>query len=123
MPFDQRTQEALRTVGLSNEEIREASELVVDAVDRDADRLRSFFERGVVYSDMEMAHSSGGINEHAVEFIDLFTHGSDLRGYLRFDTWGVPVEGGRILSEDVVELTLGPTVDDRVRFARDEDAL
>jgi len=123
MHFDQRTQEALRTVGLSNEEIREASELVVDAVDRDADRLRSFFERGVVYSDMEMAHSSGGINEHAVEFIDLFTHGSDLRGYLRFDTWGVPVEGGRILSEDVVELTLGPTVDDRVRFARDEDAL
>lgn len=123
MHFDQRTQEALRTVGLSNEEIREASELVVDAVDRDADRLRSFFERDVVYSDMEMAHSSGGINEHAVSFVDLFTHGSDLRGYLRFDTWGVPVEGGRILSEDVVELTLGPTVDDRVRFARDEDAL
>ncbi|WP_049986380.1 DUF7532 family protein [Halobellus rufus] len=123
MHFDQRTQQALRDVGLSKEELREASDLVADAVERDADRLRSFFERDVVYSDMERAHSSGGINEHAVEFIDLFTHGSDLRGYLRFDSWGVPVEGGRVLSEDVVELTLGPTVDARVRFARDEDAL
>jgi hypothetical protein len=28
-----------------------------------------------------------------------------------------------VLSEDVVELTLGPTVDDRVRFAADGDAL
>ncbi|WP_336021681.1 DUF7532 family protein [Halobellus salinisoli] len=123
MHFDQRTQQALGDIGLSKAEIREASDLVADAVERDADRLRSFFECDVVYSDMEMAHSSGGINEHAVAFIDLFTHGSDLRGYLRFDSWGVPVEGGRILSEDVVELTLGPTVDGRVRFARDEDAL
>jgi len=123
MHFDQRTQQALRDVGLSREEIREASDLVAAAVDRDADRLREFFDRDVVYSDMEMAHSAGGINEHAVEFLDLFTHGADLRGYLRFDTWGVPVEGGRVLSEDVVELTLGPTVDDRVRFARDADDL
>ena len=123
MHFDQRTQQALRDVGLSREEIREASDLVTAAVDRDADRLREFFDRDVVYSDMEMAHSAGGINEHAVEFLDLFTHGADLRGYLRFDTWGVPVEDGRVLSENVVELTLGPTVDDRVRFARDADDL
>jgi hypothetical protein len=123
MHFDQRTQAALREVGLSREEVREASDLVSAAVDRDADRLREFFDRDVVYSDMEMAHSAGGINEHAVEFVDLFTHGGDLRGYLRFDTWGVPIEGGRVLSEDVVELSLGPTVHDRVRFARDEDVL
>jgi hypothetical protein len=123
MHFDQRTQQALRDVGLSGEEIREASDLVTAAVDRDADRLREFFDRDVVYSDMEMAHSAGGINEHAVEFLDLFTHGADLRGYLRFHTWGVPVEGGRVLSGGVVELTLGPTVDDRVRFARDADDL
>ncbi|WP_144906501.1 DUF7532 family protein [Halobellus captivus] len=123
MHFDQRTQQALRDVGLSREEIRDASDLVADAVDRDADRLEAFLACDVVYSDMEMAHSGGGINEHAVEYLDLFTHGSDLRGYLRFETWGVPVEGGRILSDDVVELTLGPTVHGRVRFARDEDAL
>ena len=123
MHFDQRTQAALREVGLTREEVRKASELVSTAVDRDAETLREFFERDVVYSDMELAHSAGGINEHAVEYLDLFTHGSDLRGYLRFDTWGVPVEGGRVLSADVVELSLGPTIHDRVRFAHDEDAL
>ena len=47
----------------------------------------------------------------------------EIRGYLRFDTWGVSVADGRILSEDSVELTLGPTVHDRVRFAADRDAL
>ncbi|WP_435185096.1 DUF7532 family protein [Halobellus sp. EA9] len=123
MHFDQRTQAALREVGLSREEIREASDLVSEAVDRDADRLCEFFETDVVHSDMDRAHSADEIHEHDVSFLDLFTHGSDLRGYLRFDSWGVPVEGGRVLSEDVVELTLGPTVDGRVRFARDEDAL
>jgi hypothetical protein len=123
MHFDQRTQRALRDVGLSHEEIREASDLVAEAVDADAERLREFFDRDVVHSDMEMAHSSDDVHEHDVEFVDLFTHGSDLRGYLRFGTWGVPIEGGRVLSEDVVELTLGPTVDDRVRFAADADDL
>lgn len=119
MHFDQRTQQALRDVGLSQAEISEASDLVAEAVDGDAERLRDFFDRDVVHSDMEMAHSSDEIHEHDVEYVDLFTHGSDLRGYLRFGTWGVPIEGGRVLSEDVVELTLGPTVDDRVRFAAD----
>ncbi|MFB6093048.1 MAG: hypothetical protein ABEK02_08570 [Haloquadratum sp.] len=123
MHFDQRTQAALREIGLTREDIREASQLVSEAVERDAADLREFFARDVVYSDMEMAHSSGDIQEHDVEFVDLFTHGSDLRGYLRFDTWGVPVEDGRVLSDAVVELTLGPTVNDRVRFAHREDAL
>jgi len=123
MHFDQRTQAALRDAGLDDAEIRAASDAVAAAVERDAERLREFFDRDTVYSDMEMAHSAGGPNEHAVEFLDLFTHGSDLRGYLRFGTWGVPVEGGRVLSEEVVELSLGPTVHDRVRFAVSEDDL
>ena len=123
MHFDQRTQAALREVGLSQAAVREAADLVSEAVERDADRLREFFETDVLYSDMEKAHSADEIHEHSVAFLDLFTHGGDLRGYLRFDSWGVPVEGGRVLSADVVELSLGPTVDDRVRFARDEDAL
>ena len=72
---------------------------------------------------MERAHSAGGINGHTIEYVDVFTHGSELRGYLQFGTGGVPVEGGRVLSEDVVELSLGPTIHDRVRFAADEDAL
>jgi len=123
MHFDQRTQAALRDVGLDDAAIRQASDRVSDAVERDADRLRTFFDRETIHSDMEMAHSADGLNEHAVEYLDLFTHGSDLRGYLRFETWGVPVEGGRVLSEDVVELSLGPTVHGRVRFAADADAL
>lgn len=33
------------------------------------------------------------------------------------------VEDGRILPADSVELTLGPTIDDRVRFAPDRETL
>ncbi|MDQ2050520.1 hypothetical protein RBH26_08470 [Natronolimnohabitans sp. A-GB9] len=33
------------------------------------------------------------------------------------------VEDGRILPDDSVELTLGPTIDDRVRFAPDRETL
>jgi predicted deacylase len=124
MHFDQRTQAALRDVGLTTEEIRTASDAVADAVERDAETIRAFFEGGgTMYSDMEMAHSADEIQEHEVAFVDLFTHGSDLRGYLRFDSWGVPVEGGRVLNDETVELSLGPTVDARVRFARDPDSL
>ena len=98
---------------------------------------------------MEMAHSTAEVQEHATADADLFTHGSDLRGYLSLDGWGVPVEGGRVLrtaeagggdseiegdgetggdeSDDetpvLVELSLGATVHDRVRFARDPDEL
>ncbi|MCL9815665.1 DUF7532 family protein [Natronocalculus amylovorans] len=122
MHFDQRTQKALRKVGLDRDDIRRASGLVTEAVQQDAEKLMAFFgDGGQFYSDMEMAHSAADINEHAVAYLDLFTHGSDMRGYLRFDSWGVPVEDGRILTENKVELTLGPTVNDRVRFARSED--
>ena len=124
MHFDQRTQAALRDAGLSTEEIRAVSEAVVDATEADAERLESFFEgRETLISDMDIAHSSSEFPEHAVEYLDLFTHADDIRGYLRFDSWGVAVEGGRVLSDEVVELSLGSTVHDRVRFAAERDAL
>lgn len=124
MHFDPRTQQALRAVGLDQDDLREASERIVEAVAADADQLRAFFdETDTVYSDMETAHSADDIQTHTVEFIDLYTHAADLRGYLRFDRWGVPVEGGRILNDDVVELSLGGTVNSRVRFAHDRAAL
>lgn len=124
MHFDPRTQAALREVGLADDELRRASELVVAATDDAAATLESFFaDCDVVYSDMDPAHGAGDVQEHAVEYCDLYTHADDIRGYLRFDTWGVPVEGGRPLTEASVELTLGPTVHDRVRFATDPEAL
>ncbi|XVH30448.1 DUF7532 family protein [Haloferacaceae archaeon DSL9] len=124
MHFDSRTQRALREAGLDKDAIAEASSLVVDAVQRDAADLEAFFaDGGTVYSDMEMAHSASEIQEHDVASLDLYTHGASIRGYLRFDSWGVPVEGGRVLSDETVELTLGPTVNARVRFARDPDLL
>lgn len=124
MHFDPRTQQALREVGLDTDDLRRASELVTDAVQADAESLEAFFEaHDVVYSDMEMAHSTGDVQEHAVDFLDLYTHGDDLRGYLRFDTWGVYVEGGRPLSDEKVELSLGPTIHERIRFATDPDEL
>ncbi|MDL5361807.1 hypothetical protein [Halalkalicoccus sp. NIPERK01] len=124
MHFDQRTQQALREAGLDREAIVAASDRVAELVDEDAAELEAFFEtHDTVYSDMDLAHSRDEFPEHTVEYCDIFTHGSDVRGYLRFDTWGVPVEGGRVLAEDCVELTLGPTVDTRVRFAPSRDAL
>ncbi|MEF8872731.1 MAG: hypothetical protein V5A41_13980 [Haloarculaceae archaeon] len=122
MHFDQREQVALRDVGLSTDDIEAVSDAVAAAAERDADRLRDFFDREAVHSDMDRAHSSSEIQEHTVDFLDLFTHSEDIRGYLRFDSWGVWVAGGRILKTVgdepiVVELTLGPTVHDRVRFA------
>jgi len=124
MHFTQREQTALREAGLSTQEIAGASEAVVAATEADAERVASFVEgHEVLYSDMDLAHSAEEFPEHAVEYFDLFTHADDIRGYLRFDSWGVPVEGARVLSEDVVELSLGPTVDARVRFAADRDAL
>ncbi|WP_135661995.1 DUF7532 family protein [Halorhabdus rudnickae] len=125
MYFDPRTQDALREVGLSTTEIRTASELVVEATREEASALESFFE-GIetVFSDMDQAHSDEAFPEHTLEYVDLYTHAADLRGYVRFDGWGVPAEGGRVLEDGtLVELSLGPTVDDRVRFAHDRDAL
>lgn len=123
MHFDPRTQRALREVGLDDDALQRASELVVADVAETADRLEAFFEAGTLYSDMTMAHTDADVQEHAVDYLDLYTHAADLRGYLRFDSWGAYVEDGRVLSEGVVELTLGPTVHERVRFARDPDLL
>ncbi|WP_396610771.1 hypothetical protein ACH9L7_11110 [Haloferax sp. S1W] len=124
MHFDPREQAALREVGLDTDDLRAASDLVSDAVEDDAEQLAQFFgDGGTFYSNMEMAHSASDVQEHTVDHVDLYTHGAELRGYLKFDSWGVPIEGGRILSEDVVELTLGPTIDGRVKFARDDDDL
>ena len=140
MHFDGRTQQALREAGLDTAAVAEVSDRVAELVDRDAERLERFFAaEGPFYSDMELAHSRAETQEHASADVDLFTHGSDLRGYLALDGWGVPVEGGRVLRTadeaadgDVdqgdgrpvlVELSLGPTIHDRVRFARDEGEL
>ena len=118
MHFDPRTQTALREFGLTTEEIAEISDSIVEATAADAAAIDTFLSGlETVYSDMDPAHSSAEFPEHDLEHVDLYTHGADLRGYVAFDGWGVYVEGGRILSESVVELTLGPTVHDRVRFA------
>jgi hypothetical protein len=124
MHFTQREQAALRDAGLSTDDLRDVSAAVVAATEADAERIEAVFEgRETLYSDMDLAHSADEQPEHAVEYLDLFTHADDIRGYLRFDSWGVPVEGGRVLTDDVVELSLGPTVDERVRFVADRDAL
>ena len=124
MHFDQRTQTALREFGLDTEEIAEISDSVVAAVSADADAIERFFsDLDTVYSDMDLAHSSAEFPEHGLEYVDLYTHADDLRGYVAFDGWGAPVEGGRVLSESVVELSLGATVHDRVRFAATREAL
>jgi len=124
MHFTQREQAALREAGVGQDTIESASEAVVAATREAAEDLEAFFDgRDTVYSDMDVAHSSSAIQEHALEYVDLYTHADDIRGYVRFDSWGVPVEGGRVLTDGKVELTLGPTVDGRVRFAGDEDVL
>ena len=124
MHFTQREQAALREAGLDQESIEAASEAVVDATQQAADDLEAFFaDRDTVYSDMDIAHSSSDIQKHTIEYVDLYTHADDIRGYVSFDTWGVPVEGGRVLTDEKVELTLGPTVNGRVRFAGDEDVV
>jgi hypothetical protein len=124
MHFTQREQAALHEAGLDRETIEAASDAVVEATERAVDDLEAFFaDRDTVYSDMDIAHSSSDIQEHTLAYVDLYTHADDIRGYIRFGSWGVPVEGGRVLSDGKVELTLGPTVDGRVRFAGDEDAL
>lgn len=124
MHFDQRTQAALRDAGLDTDEIADISTAVTESTAEAADDIEAFFE-GLdgVYSDMDMAHSSADYPEHGLEYVDLYTHADELRGYIKFDGWGAYVEDGRVLSETVVELTLGPTVHDRVRFAADRDEL
>jgi hypothetical protein len=123
MHFDPREQAALREAGLTTDQLETASDAVAAATETEAARIEAFFDRETVYSDMDRAHSADDIHEHAVDFIDLFTHSEDIRGYLRFDAWGVWVAGGRVLGEGVVELTLGPTIHDRVRFAAEPGEL
>jgi hypothetical protein len=124
MHFDQRTQAALREVGLDTEAIERASELVVEETEATARELEAFFtEHQTVYSDMELAHSTEPYPEHTVQTLDLTTHAADMRGWLRFDSWGAYVEAGRVLGDALVELTLGPTVHGRVRFAVDRERL
>lgn len=136
MHFDQRTQRAFREAGIDTDTLVEVSDRIAKLTAEDADRLEAFFAANdTVYSDMDRAHSATNYPEHAVEYCDLFTHSEDIRGYLRFDTWGVPVEGGRVLDDgggdgngdddgpELAELELGPTVDARVRFGASRDAL
>lgn len=141
MLFDQRTRAKLREAGLENDTLRSIEKEVAAEAEEEAERVEAFFaDLDVVYSDMDLTHSRSEYPEHDLEFVDLFTHSQDIRGYIRFETWGAYVEGARTLSEDgsesprdsntanggtvsVVELELGPTVHDRVRFARDRAAL
>ncbi|WP_139835137.1 DUF7532 family protein, partial [Halorubrum ezzemoulense] len=86
MHFDPRVQRALKEAGLDADAVADASDRVAELVARDADRLREFFDGDdPYYSDMEMAHSAPSRQEHASADVDLFTHGSDLRGYLSLD--------------------------------------
>jgi hypothetical protein len=137
----------LWAAGLSTEEIQAVAAAVADAAEREAARLRAFFDRDVVYSDMDRAHSDADVHEHDRSFVDLYTHADEIRGYVRFGTWGAWVADGRVLRPasavpeaegeaptedgagaesdpaDLVELTLGPTVHERVRFAADPEEL
>jgi hypothetical protein len=124
MHFDQREQRALREAGLSTEQLEAVSDRVGELVDETAARLESFFaDHGTLYSDLSMAHSSSEFSTHEGATLDCYTHAADLRGWLRFETWGVFVEDGRVLTDEMVELRLGPTVHERVRFATTPDAL
>jgi hypothetical protein len=123
MHFDQREQAALREVGLERADLERASELVADAVTETAAELEAFVDaHHTLYSDMDLAHSGAGPALHDVEYLDTYTHAADLRGWLRFDTWGVAVTDGRVLADDLVELTLDGR-HGRTRFAADPEAL
>jgi len=120
MRFDQRARQALRDAGVSTDAIQRAERDLADAASETAADVEAFFaDTETVYSDMDQTHSSADYPEHTVDYLDLFTHSDDVRGFLRFDSWGVYVEDARVLDDEVVELTLGPTVHGRVRFARE----
>lgn len=161
MLFDQRTRAALRDAGLTQADISDVEQRVTEQAREDARRVEAFFDGlDTVYSDMDQTHSVADYPEHDLDYVDLFTHSEDIRGFLRFETWGAYVEGARVLEREatasegasgvpesgasggsaeqrssggaasaesahplVVELTLGPTVDDRVRFAAERSLL
>lgn len=158
MLFDARTREHLRDAGLTRDDLRRIEDAVAADARETADAVESFFDaHDVVYSDMDLTHAKHDRPEHDVDYCDLFTHSQDIRGFLRFETWGVYVEGTRVLREAedadrasgrasdtraarreaedgndadatdappvLVELSLGATVHDRVRFAASREAL
>jgi hypothetical protein len=133
MLFDSRTREKLRAAGLDDETLREIESTVAEEVSEEAAAIEDFFaalgatgpdaEPVTVYSDMDKTHSRADFPAHEVRYVDCYTHAQDLRGWIRFDDWGAYVEDGRVLSEEIVELTLGPTVHERVRFAADREHL
>ncbi|MFC3478128.1 DUF7532 family protein [Halobacterium litoreum] len=124
MLFDQRTRELLRDAGLSQDDIQRVERDASEQARETADRVESFFDGlDTVYSDMDQTHSAADYPEHDLDYVDLFTHSEDIRGFVRFDSWGAYVEDARVLSEDAVELTLGPTIHGRVRFAAEREHL
>ncbi|MGB9986662.1 DUF7532 family protein [Salarchaeum japonicum] len=129
MLFDQRVRTELHDAGVDPATLREIEDRVAADARETAERVAAFFDaQDTVYSDMELTHSSSEHPEHAVEYADLFTHSQDVHGFLRFDTWGAYVEDARVLDDadgtpTVVELELGQTVHDRVRFAPDRERL
>lgn len=129
MLFDQRVRTELHDAGVDPATLREVEERVAADARETAARVESFFDsHATVYSDMDLTHSSSEYPEHTVEYADLFTHSQDIRGFLRFDTWGAYVENARVLNEEngtptFVELELDQTVHDRVRFAPDRARL
>ncbi|WP_075937854.1 DUF7532 family protein [Halosegnis longus] len=123
MHFDQREQTALREAGLDTDDLRDAAERVGELVAETAADLEAFVaDHDTLYSDMDLAHSGDGPAEHAVEYLDTYTHGGDLHGWLRFETWGATVTDGRVLTDETVELTLEGR-HGRTRFATTPDAL
>jgi hypothetical protein len=126
MGLDQRVRVTLREAGVPEETLRDAEAAAATAAD-----VTAFFgaldaegaDTATVYSDMDLAHASAEHPEHEVRGVDLYTHSEAVRGWIRFAEWGAYVAGARVLSEDVVELELGPTVHDRVRFAADPEQL
>ena len=124
MSLDQRIRRALRDAGVDAAVLREAEQTASETAREDAERVERFFDDGTAfYSDMDRTHDTEQFPEHRIEYVDLFTHAQDVRGYVRFDSWGAYVAGARPISEDVVELSLGPTVHGRVRFAQERAAL
>ena len=124
MHFDPREQVALRDAGLSLDALDTTSDHIAALVREDAADLQAFFTaHETLYSDISTAHSANDYQTHKTLSLDLYTHSTDLRGWVRFENWGAYVTGGRPLTETMVELILGPTVHDRVKFATDPGEL
>jgi len=129
MLFDARTRSALREAGVDADTLRDIEDRVAEEAAETAGEVEAFLGGGpekparTVYSDMDLTHATDEYPEHDLRYADLFTHSQDVRGFVRFGTWGAYVEGVRVLDDDVVELEVGPTVNERVRFAHSRGAL